>query len=88
MSTVTSNLSGRISKLNIYIFNPGCYTVITGEKPLYSVDLHPAFKSGRKSLQGFFFIQLTRQERCGVPVNMYYLKNTRPFYAPQLRQRI
>lgn len=44
---------GRIRKLNIYIFNPGCYIVITGEQPLYCVDLHPAFKSGRKLLQVF-----------------------------------
>ncbi len=88
MSAVTSNLSGRIRKLNIYIFNPGCYTVITGEQPLYIGDLHPPLSSQEVSHYSFFSTQLTRQERCGVPVSMYCPENTRPFHPPQLRRRI
>lgn len=48
----------------------------------------PPFQVRKEVITGFFFIQLTRQERCGMAVNMYYLKNARPFHAPQLRQRI
>lgn len=79
-----------IRKLNIYIFNPGCFTMITGEQPLYCTDPYP-LSSQEGSHYSFFFsssIQLNRQERCSVPVCMYYLKNTHPFHAPQLRWRI